>query len=110
MPSFLGRGSIRCDGIVTCLKSWTLHFAPQGRIAATAGTFGVAIAPHVFHELNVQLMAAIPNGNYLEYMEFLDDVWVDPVMPEDGFIRPPERPGHGLTFKPEILKDCRVDL
>ena len=80
------------------------------KIAATAETFGVTIAPHVFHELNVQLMAAIPNGNYLEYMEFLDDVWVDPVLPENGFIRPPERPGHGLAFKPEVLKDCRVAL
>jgi hypothetical protein len=26
----------------------------------------------------------------------------------NGTITVPERPGHGLAFKPEILKDCRV--
>jgi hypothetical protein len=23
-------------------------------------------------------------------------------------LRPPEAPGHGLTFKPEVLKDFRI--
>ena len=36
------------------------------------------------------------------------DLFVDPVPIVDGFITAPERPGHGLAFKPEILKDCRV--
>jgi L-alanine-DL-glutamate epimerase-like enolase superfamily enzyme len=26
----------------------------------------------------------------------------------DGMITVPERPGHGLAFKPEILRDCAV--
>jgi hypothetical protein len=26
----------------------------------------------------------------------------------NGMITAPERPGHDLAFKPEILKDCRV--
>jgi L-alanine-DL-glutamate epimerase-like enolase superfamily enzyme len=25
-----------------------------------------------------------------------------------GMITAPERPGHGLAFKPEILRDCAV--
>jgi L-alanine-DL-glutamate epimerase-like enolase superfamily enzyme len=25
---------------------------------------------------------------------------------KNGMITAPERPGHGLAFKPEILKDC----
>jgi len=44
----------------------------------------------------------------LEYVDFLDDLWVDPVLPENGLIHAPERPGHGLAFKPEVLKDCAV--
>ena len=28
--------------------------------------------------------------------------------PVDGFLTPSEAPGHGLRFKPEILRDCRV--
>ena len=56
----------------------------------------------------VQLMASIPNGQLLEYVDFLDDVWVEPVLPVDGVLTAPERPGHGLAFKPEILQDFTV--
>ena len=57
----------------------------------------------------VHLLASIPNANYLEYMDWNDDLWVEPVLPsKDGTMSPPERPGHGLAFRPEILKDCRV--
>ena len=78
------------------------------KIAAVADTWGMTIAPHCFDELMIQLMASIPNGNYLEHMGWLDDLWVEPVLPEGGMIRAPERPGHGLAFKPEILKDHTV--
>jgi L-alanine-DL-glutamate epimerase-like enolase superfamily enzyme len=33
---------------------------------------------------------------------------VDPVPIANGMIRAPERPGHGLAFKPEVLKDFAV--
>jgi hypothetical protein len=32
----------------------------------------------------------------------------DPVPVIDGIITAPERPGHGLAFRPEILRECRV--
>ncbi len=78
------------------------------KIAAVADTWGVQIAPHLFHELTVHVLASIPNASYLEYMDWNDDIWVSPVLPVDGFIRPPDDPGHGLAFKPEILTSCRV--
>jgi D-arabinonate dehydratase len=78
------------------------------KIAAIADTWGMTISPHLFHELMVQVMASIPNGMFLEYVDFLDDLWVEPVLPQDGMIRVPERPGHGLAFKEEVLKDCAV--
>ena len=78
------------------------------KISAIADTWGITLAPHLFHELMVQTMASIPNGLMLEYVDFLDDLWVDPVIPENGTVRVPERPGHGLAFKTEVLKDCAV--
>ena len=78
------------------------------KIATLADTWGMTIAPHLFHELTVQLMASIPNGHLLEYLDFLDDLWVEPVLPKNGVLTAPERPGHGLAFKEEVLKDCRV--
>lgn len=78
------------------------------KIAALADTWGMTIAPHLFHELCVHVMASIPNGLMLEYLDFLDDLWVEPVLPKDGVITAPERPGHGLAFKEEVLRDCTV--
>jgi L-alanine-DL-glutamate epimerase-like enolase superfamily enzyme len=78
------------------------------KIAAAAEPWGIRLAPHLFHETMVHVLAAIPNASYLEYMDWNDDLWIEPVLPsKDGTMSPPERPGHGLAFRPEILKDFR---
>lgn len=78
------------------------------KIAAVADTWGLTISPHLFPELMVQVMASIPNGLILEYLDFLDDLWVDPVLPQNGKMAPPPRPGHGLSFKEEVLREGRI--
>jgi len=83
-------------------------FTDLRKIAALADTWGITIAPHLFPELNVQLLASIPNGIWIEHMGLLDDVWVDPPAIKDGMITAPERRGHGLAFKPEALKEFRI--
>jgi L-alanine-DL-glutamate epimerase-like enolase superfamily enzyme len=78
------------------------------KISALADTWGMTIAPHLFHELMVHVVASIPNGHQLEYVNFLDDIWVDPVLPKKGIVTVPERPGHGLSIKGEVLRDFAV--
>lgn len=78
------------------------------KIATVAETWGMTIAPHLFPELNVHLLASIPNGLWAEQMGLLDDVWVSRPKIADGLITAPETPGHGLAFKPEVLKDFRL--
>jgi hypothetical protein len=46
------------------------------KIATVADTWGITIAPHLFPELNVHLLASIPNGIWAEQMGLLDDVFV----------------------------------
>jgi len=42
-------------------------------------------------------------------MDWNDDLWIEPILPsKNGTMSPPERPGHGLAFRPEILKDHRI--
>ena len=53
----------------------------------------------------IGVAAAIPNGLWIEDMGLSDDLWVDPVPVVNGMITAPERPGHGLAFKPEVLRD-----
>ncbi|NLS67843.1 hypothetical protein E3H11_02600 [Bradyrhizobium brasilense] len=74
------------------------------KIAALADTFGITIAPHLFPELNVHLLASIPNGIWCENMALIDDLWVDPPEIANGMITAPERPGHGLRFREDVLK------
>lgn len=78
------------------------------KIAAVADTWGIQIAPHLFHEITVHVLSSIPNANYLEYMDWNDDLWVTPAIPVNGVLQPSEAPGHGVAFKPEVLKDYRV--
>jgi L-alanine-DL-glutamate epimerase-like enolase superfamily enzyme len=78
------------------------------KIAALADTWGMSLAPHLFPELMVQVMASIPNGIWLEQMGWLDDLWVEKVPVVRGTVTAPERPGHGLAFRPEVLRDHRV--
>jgi L-alanine-DL-glutamate epimerase-like enolase superfamily enzyme len=83
-------------------------FTELRKIAVLADTWGLTIAPHLFPELNVQLLASIPNGVWIEDMGLSEDLFVDPVPVVDGMITAPERPGHGLSFKAEILRECAI--
>ena len=74
-------------------------------IARHAHAAGLTIAPHMFPELSTHLNAAIENPSWLEYMGWYDHLWVDPVLPQAGFLTPPNRPGHGMDFKPELFTD-----
>jgi L-alanine-DL-glutamate epimerase-like enolase superfamily enzyme len=84
-------------------------FTELRKIAAAAEPWGIRLAPHLFHETMVHLLASIPNASWLEYMTWNDDLWMEPLLPdENGNMAPPERPGHGLSFRPEILKEHRI--
>jgi L-alanine-DL-glutamate epimerase-like enolase superfamily enzyme len=78
------------------------------KIATVADTWGITIAPHLFPELNVHLLASIPNASWAEQMGLLDDLWVSHPVIANGMITAPETPGHGLAFKPEVLADFRL--
>jgi L-alanine-DL-glutamate epimerase-like enolase superfamily enzyme len=61
------------------------------KISVLADTWGLQMAPHLFPELNVQLLASIPNGAWIEDMG-CRGLWVDPVPVKNGMITAPERP------------------
>jgi L-alanine-DL-glutamate epimerase-like enolase superfamily enzyme len=79
------------------------------KIAALADTWGMQIAPHLYPELMIHLMASIPNGLIIEDMGLLADIWVSWPKPVDGIITAPDTPGHGLKIKPEVMSDFRLD-
>ncbi len=77
--------------------------AEMRKLATLADTWGMTIAPHLFPELAVHVLCSIPNASWIEHMGLLDDLWVEALPVRGGRVTAPERPGHGLAFKPEVL-------
>lgn len=81
---------------------------PWLKVAHLAETCNLPITTHGVHDLQVHLLAAIPNSSYLESHGFgLDRFIRDPLKIEDGFAAAPDRAGHGLVFDWEALEEFR---
>ncbi len=79
------------------------------RIAQTAASFGVPLCPHWFHDLHVHLVAADPNGRFVEY--FPDDqvlnfrVLLDRQLEvREGELVVPTGPGLGFDFDAKAVE------
>lgn len=63
----------------------------------------VPLAPHWLHDLHVHLVAAIPNGQFVEFFPNSDvlnfrELVSDQLHCESGALILPERPGLGFDF------------
>ena len=83
------------------------------KVANTAATFDVPIAPHYNWNLHTSLLCAIENGTWVEYfyrdqdVKVFDDIVVDPIEPEGGEMHPPDRPGHGVEIDRDAVERFR---
>lgn len=77
-----------CGGITAFMK-----------IAHLAEAFNLPVTSHGAHDVTVHLLAAAPNGAFLEAHGFgLDRYIAEPLRIEDGLAIAPNRPGHGIAF------------
>lgn len=88
----------RCGGITEWLK-----------IAHMADCHNMQVSPHFVMELHLPLVAAIPNGLFVEYIPSLDPVLTKPLRLVDGCFEPTEEPGLGIPFDWESLQQYRVN-
>ncbi len=84
------------------------------RIAALADAYGVTICPHWFHDLHVHLVAAAPNGQFVEY--FPDDQVLNfrriidrQLEVRAGGLALPAEPGLGYRFDEAAIAGCDAD-
>jgi len=76
-----------------------LGFSETLRIGHLAAAHQIAVAPHVVHELSLQVVGALSNGFLVEFID-----WTPPdlfeAMPEckDGHFAISGRPGHGMAL------------
>jgi L-alanine-DL-glutamate epimerase-like enolase superfamily enzyme len=90
--------ALRIGGLSQCMK-----------VAHLAESFNRPVAPHFYKELDVHVLAAVRNGLFLEYFDWLDDLLVHPLEVSNGMAKVPKRPGLGIEFKPEAVKEYKID-
>jgi L-alanine-DL-glutamate epimerase-like enolase superfamily enzyme len=78
------------------------------KVAGMAEAFNVPVVSHLIPEVHVHLIAAIPNGEVVEYMPWCRDLFESPPLPEKGFMTVPKAPGLGLKFTKAIDERLRA--
>ena len=79
------------------------------KIGHLAAAHGVAVSPHVAHELSLQICGALSNGFLVEYMDWAPPDLFEELPPcTDGAFRIPSKAGHGLTLTKAALQKYRT--
>ncbi len=72
------------------------------KIAGMAEAFNMPVVSHLIPEVHVHLIAAIPNGEIVEYMPWTRNLFDKCPLPDKSIMSVPAEPGLGLTFTKEI--------
>lgn len=78
------------------------------KVAHMAEAYGIAITPHIFAEESMHVVAAIPNGTYVERIDWFTDLYEERIEMRNGQVVLPERPGFGFTFNRETIERYRI--
>jgi len=73
------------------------------KVAGMAEAFNVPVVSHLFPEIHVHLVAAIPNGLTVEYMPWSFRLFEEVPVPVNGELNVPSKPGLGLTFDRDAI-------
>jgi L-alanine-DL-glutamate epimerase-like enolase superfamily enzyme len=73
------------------------------RVGHMAESFDVPVSSHLFPELSIQVLGALANASYLEYMPWFSELYNEKLVFENGDARVPERPGWGFTFNMDYV-------
>jgi L-talarate/galactarate dehydratase len=68
------------------------------KVAGMAEAFNLPVVSHLIPEVHVHLVAAVPNGEIVEYMPWTRALFANPPLPEQGVLKVPSAPGLGLSF------------
>jgi L-alanine-DL-glutamate epimerase-like enolase superfamily enzyme len=67
--------------------------------------FNVPCAAHLFPEMSLSLLAALPSGSYLEHMPWFEKIYRDRIeLDTNGDAVVPDRPGWGFSFDPDAMR------
>ncbi|RXZ48826.1 mandelate racemase/muconate lactonizing enzyme family protein [Agromyces fucosus] len=78
---------------------------PWLKVAHLAEAFNVDVCPHFLMELHVSLVAAVPNGRYVEHIPQLRAVTKKEMLIESGRAYAPESVGLGIDWDRDAIED-----
>jgi L-alanine-DL-glutamate epimerase-like enolase superfamily enzyme len=81
---------------------------PWLKVAHLADTFNVHVCPHFLMELHVSLVAAVPNGRYVEHIPQLRAITRGELAVRDGHAIAPDTAGLGIDWDLDAIADRRV--
>jgi L-alanine-DL-glutamate epimerase-like enolase superfamily enzyme len=81
---------------------------PWLKVAHMAEAFNVDVCPHFLMELHVSLVAAIPNGRYVEHIPQLRSITTSEMTVESGNAVAPEAPGLGIPWDLDAMDNRRI--
>jgi L-alanine-DL-glutamate epimerase-like enolase superfamily enzyme len=73
------------------------------RVAHLAASYDIPVSTHLFPETSLQLLGAVSNALFLEYMPWFSELYQERLVFEDGAAVVPERPGWGFTFNHDYI-------
>ncbi|PZW44747.1 L-alanine-DL-glutamate epimerase-like enolase superfamily enzyme [Humitalea rosea] len=77
------------------------------RVGHMAEAHDVAVSSHLFPETSIQVLGALSNSIYLEYMPWFSPLYSEPLSFEAGNALVPERPGWGFTFNQDYVRHLK---
>lgn len=102
---YLERGAA---GIVQVDVARVGGITPWLKVAHLAEAFNVSVCPHFLMELHVSLVAAVPNGRYVEHIPQLRAVTHGEMVIENGHALAPQAPGLGIDWDRDAVDNRRV--
>lgn len=82
---------------------------PWLKVAHMAEAYNVSVCPHFLMEIHVSLVAAVPNGRYVEHIPQLRAITRTEMSIEDGRALAPESIGLGIDWDDDAIDDRVVE-
>jgi L-alanine-DL-glutamate epimerase-like enolase superfamily enzyme len=75
------------------------------KAAQLADAFNIPVSSHTYPEMSLALLAASPNANFLEYMDWISPIYTERIeLDEGGRAIVPDRPGWGFSFDAAVVQ------
>ncbi|MER6142448.1 enolase C-terminal domain-like protein [Streptomyces sparsogenes] len=95
-------------GAITSLALAAVDTALWDLRWATSSHFDITVRPHFLMELHISLVAAVPNGAYVEHIPQPRAVTRSQMRLPDGRAVAPDEPGIGIDWDLDALDNRRV--